>query len=744
MKYIILGILMIPYFAISQNTLTGKVYFVDNNQHKPLDNVEIYWENTNEFTITNTTGEFQINYSNQYKKLIFSHIGFKTDTIEVEKNQLIIHQMQEDLVLEEVQIKSKKKDFQLSHVGVNFGETLNSGELLKAACCNLSESFGTNPSVDVSFTDAVTGIKQIQLLGLSSPYILFTQENIPAIKGANQLLGFGYIPGTWVESIQIAKGAGSVINGYESITGQINFELKKPNHKDKFFFNLYGSENGRWEFNADFNKKISEHLGVDLLLHTNLLQTKNDHNSDGFLDEPMGNQINILNRWNYDNPHKNYHTSLIWRYLKDDRQAGQLAFDPDIHQFTTQFWGSESDVEKWDIYYKIGKVYPDLPYKSMGFQVNYSYHKQDAYYGLKTYNVKNNNLYFNYIYQSVLSNTFHKFKTGVSFKNDGYQEFVNQTDYSRTDWDLGTFFEYNYDKGEKLSYNAGVRFDYHNLMDFFVTPRLHIKYQLFEKTSLRGSVASGKRIANIFVENPQLFISNRNIIIDGDSKGAYGLKPENAVNIGINVLQTFQLSNRNGSLSAEFYRTDFINQVVVDFENSQQIKFYNLNGKSFANSFQLSANYEILKGFEVRLAYKNTLQKTQYEQGLLQKPLQAQERFFVNTSYKSPQSEKGGYWHFDATWNHIGTMRLPNTSSNPVAYQTPTHSQPYYLVNFQVNKFIGNHFSLYFGGENVLDYTQHNAILANDSPFSTYFDGSIVYAPINGSMFFTGLRYSVD
>jgi hypothetical protein len=184
--------------------------------------------------------------------------------------------------------------------------------------------------------------------------------------------------------------------------------------------------------------------------------------------------------------------------------------------------------------------------------------------------------------------------------------------------------------------------------------------------------------------------------------------------------------------------------VVVDFENSQQIKFYNLNGKSFANSFQLSANYEILKGFEMRLAYKNTLQKTQYEQGLLQKPLQAQERFFVNTSYKSPKSEQGGYWHFDATWNHIGTMRLPNTSSNPVAYQTPTHSQPYYLVNFQVNKFIGNHFSLYFGGENVLDYTQHNAILANDSPFSTYFDGSIVYAPINGSMFFSGLRFSLN
>jgi outer membrane receptor for ferrienterochelin and colicins len=180
----------------------------------------------------------------------------------------------------------------------------------------------------VSFTDAVTGIKQIQLLGLSSPYILFTQENIPAIKGANQLLGFGFIPGTWVESIQIAKGAGSVINGYESITGQINFELKKPHHKDKFFFNLYGAENGRWEFNADYNQKLNEHLGVDLMLHTNLLQTKNDHNIDGFLDDPMGKQINFLNRWNFDNPHKNYHTSLIWRYIKDERQAGQVDFNP--------------------------------------------------------------------------------------------------------------------------------------------------------------------------------------------------------------------------------------------------------------------------------------------------------------------------------------------------------------------------------------------------------------------------------
>lgn len=743
MKFILLGILMIPFWAMGQNVLTGKVYFVENQQHKPLENVEIYWENTNEFSITNSNGEFQINYSNQYKKLIFNHIGFKSDTLIVEKNEFIRHQMVENLVLDEVLIKSKKKDLQVTHTGVNFGETLNSGELLKAACCNLSESFGTNPSVDVSFTDAVTGIKQIQLLGLSSPYILFTQENIPAIKGANQLLGFGFIPGTWVESIQIAKGAGSVINGYESITGQINFELKKPHHKDKFFFNLYGAENGRWEFNADYNQKLNEHLGVDLMLHTNLLQTKNDHNIDGFLDDPMGKQINFLNRWNFDNPHKNYHTSLIWRYIKDERQAGQVDFNPEEHQFSTQYWGSESDVEKWDFYYKLGKIYPDLPYKSMGFQVNFSHHIQDAYYGLQTYEVKNNNLYFNYIYQSILTNTFHKFKTGISFKNDAYREFINQEDYSRTDWNLGAFFEYNYDKGEKFSYNAGVRMDYHNLMRFFITPRLHVKYQLFDKTSLRGSVASGKRIANIFVENPQLFISNREIILNNNSDGAYGLNPESAVNVGVNLLQTFQLMGRSGSFSAEYYHTDFSEQVVVDFESPQQVKFYNLDGKSYANSFQLSANYEVMNGLEVRLAYKNTLQKIQYEQGLLPKPLQAQERFFVNTSYKTLETDQGGYWHFDATLNHVGTMRLPSTSSNPVAYQVQTHSQPYDLVNFQVNKFFSNHFSLYFGGENVLDYTQHKAILANDSPFSDYFDGSIIYAPINGRMFFAGLRYSV-
>lgn len=743
MKYFLLGILLIPYLALGQNVLTGKVYFVENQQLKPLDNVEIYWENTNEFTISNTNGEFKISYLNEYKKLIFSHIGFKTDTVEVANNQFINHQMQEDLVLEEVQIKSKKKDLHVSHAGINFGETLNSGELLKAACCNLSESFGTNPSVDVSFTDAVTGIKQIQLLGLSSPYILFTQENIPAIKGANQLLGFGYIPGTWIESIQIAKGAGSVINGYESITGQINFELKKPHHKDKFFFNLYGAESGRWEFNADYNQKLSPNFGIDLMVHANGLNVKNDHNKDGFIDEPVGNQFNILNRLNYNSDKNHFHSSLIWRYLKDDRQAGQMDFIPKEHQFTSLFWGSESKVEKWDVYYKIGKVYPNLPYKSMGFQSNFSHHKQEAYYGLKTYNVKNNNLYINYIYQSILSNTFHKFKTGISFKNDDYQEYINLLDYFRTDWNLGTFFEYNFDKGEKLSYNAGIRFDYHNLIQFFITPRLHVKYQLFEKTSLRGSVASGKRIANIFTENPQLFISNRDILIENNSNGAYGLKPESAVNVGINLLQTFQLNGRSGIFSAEYYYTDFSEQVVVDFENPQQVRFYNLEGKSYAKSFQLSANYEFVKGLELRLAYKNTLQKIQYEQGLLQKPLQAQERFFVNTSYKTPETDKGGYWHFDFTFNHIGAMRLPDTSSNPTNYQTHSKSEPYYLVNFQINKFVGNHFSIYFGGENVLDYTQHKAILANDSPFSNYFDGSIIYAPVNGRMFFAGLRYSI-
>ncbi|MGG7037095.1 MAG: TonB-dependent receptor plug domain-containing protein, partial [Flavobacterium sp.] len=407
--------------------------------------------------------------------------------------------------LEEVKVETKKKGIIKSLSGTANTSVVTSKELLKAACCNLAESFETNPSVDVNFSDALTGTKQIKMLGLTSPYIMITEENIPSVRGASQAYGLSFTPGTWVESIQITKGAGSVVNGYESISGQINTELIKPLSDIPFFLNAYGSTDSRFELNTHFNKKISEDWATSLFVHGNTRVSKNDMNNDGFLDNPLGKQVNIINRWQYACAETGWVAFINARFMKDDKQTGELDFDPDKDKLTTNYWGSEINTERLDLTSKVGYVFKDMPFQSIGFQNAFTSHNQQSYFGLNQYNIKQQSFYSNLIFNSIISNTMHKFSTGLNFTYDKYLEFVGvpniNQDVSRIDNSVGAFFEYNYDDDDKFSYVLGGRLDYHNRLGAFFTPRLHVKYNPWEKSVLRFSAGRGKRAANIFAEN---------------------------------------------------------------------------------------------------------------------------------------------------------------------------------------------------------------------------------------------------
>lgn len=738
-KLIIIILLFSPFLSFSQTMLKGKIMYMENNKHATLAGASILWQNTQVGTISQENGDFQIPYKNEYKNLIISYIGFKTDTLGINKPDFLQHHLQETEQLGEVIVKSKKKNLNTSYFGAHNIESLGEGELLKAACCSLSESFETNPSIDVTFSDAITGTKQIQMLGLTSPYIQLTQENIPAVRGAAQAYGMSFIPGTWVSGIQITKGAGSVINGFESITGQINSELKKPETADKWFLNLYGSGNGRIEFNTDFNTKVSDKIFTGIYLHGNTRSTEFDENDDNFLDAPLGKQVNIMNRWKYQDGIKGWESSLILRYLDDHKQTGEVDFDPAIHKMTTDFWGSEIDSKRFDSFFKLGRVFPDLPYQSFGFQAAYSTHEQASYFGLDKYDITHNSFYSNAIFQSILGNTYHKFKTGVSFTFDDYTEALTSLNFSRKDQTLGGFFEYDYDNEQALSINAGIRVDYHNHWGVFASPRVHLRYQPWTKTTLRASAGRGKRTANIFAENQKIFATNRTINITDNQGDAYGLQPETAWNYGFSFLQGFKLLDKNGDITVDFYRTDFVDQVIVDYENPQEIAFYNLDGKSFANSLQISGNYELLHDLDVRLAYKYYDVQSDYTSGLKANPLQAKNRFFVNLAYETHESERGGQWLFDYTFNWVGEQRIPYTANN----QLPEYSPTYTLMNAQVTKKFSDRFSLYIGGENLSNYIQKNPIMGSDDPFGTFFDSSLIYAPIHGRKFYAGLRFSI-
>ena len=646
--------------------------------------------------------------------------------------------------LEEVKVVKKRKGIQKSYTVTGNTTLITSKELLKAACCNLAESFETNPSIDVNFSDALTGTKQIKMLGLTSPYLMITEENIPSVRGASQAYGLSFTPGTWVESIQITKGAGSVINGYESISGQINTELLKPLNDIPFFLNAYGSTDSRFELNTHFNTKISDKWSSSLFLHGNARVAKLDMNDDGFLDNPLAKQINILNRYQYYNAEKGLVSFINFRYMNDKKQTGELNFNPERDRGTTNYWGSEINTERLDVSTKIGYVFKDMPYQSIGFQNAFNSHDQQSYFGLNQYNIKQSSYYSNLIFNSIISNTMNKFATGLNFTYDKYQEFVNVNDYSRIDNSVGAFFEYTYDNEDDFSIILGGRIDNHNRLGTFLTPRLHVRYNPWEKGVLRFSAGRGKRSANIFAENQPLFASSRTFdVLDTNGK-IYGLNPEIAWNYGLSFAQKFSLFGKSADVGFDFYRTDFQNQVVVDvMQSPQQVLFYNLNGKSVANSLQLEFNYEIFNHFNLRSAYKFYDVKTDYLSGNYQKPLQAKHRFFGNLEYETFISENGKQWKFDYTFNLIGQQQLPNTASNPINDRLPEFSPSYSLMNAQITRTFSPTFEMYIGGENIGNYTQEKVIIGSENPFGSTFDASIVYAPVFGQMYYAGLRFKI-
>ncbi len=737
-------ILLFPIFILAQTNLKGMIM----DQENPKDNLgvagaTINWLNTNIGAITNEKGWFTIPFKREYKKLVISYIGYKTDTIIVRDLTPIHHFITIENELKEITIRSKRDAVQKSLFATANTFTVNNDELLKAACCNLAESFETNPSIDVSFSDALTGTRQIQMLGLKSPYLQIMQENIPSIRGAAQAFGLTFTPGTWVESIQITKGAGSVVNGFESISGQINAELVKPFSDNKFFLNTYSSLNGRLELNTHFNRRVSEKWQTGLYIHGNYRGEKFDKNNDNFLDAPLANQINVMNRWQYTDAQNGWVSFINIRFLNDEKQTGEINFNPTLDKGNTNSWGSEIDTKRFETSLKLGYVFPEIPYQSVGLQLAYSNHQQDSYFGLNVYDIKHESLYSNLLFNSIIGDTRSKFKTGINFTYDKYNELVNTTNYKRKENSLGVFFEYAFDNLEDFSLTAGVRVDTHNLLGTFITPRLHLRYAPWENGVFRASAGRGKRSANIFAENQQLFASSRKIDIDAVGGNIYGLNPEIAWNYGVSYLQKFNLFNKKGDITFDFYRTDFSNQVVVDWENPQAVSFYNLNGESIANNFQLELNYELAKNLNLRTAFKYFDISTDYKTGKLQKPLQPNNRFFVNISYETATKDNGAQWKLDLTFNNIGEQRLPDTATNPTQYQLPINSERYSLLNSQITKVFSNTFEIYAGGENLTNVQQVNPILGSENPFGPNFDSTIVYSPIFGRAIYAGLRFKI-
>ena len=739
MKKLIYLILLILFSLnhYSQDVVEGKILYIENNKEISVQGATIKWLNTDRGTISNEKGLFKLENSLNKEFIEISFLGFKTDTVLVKKDKIINHflTVSDENSLNEVTVSKRRNSMQRTYLMPQNIIKISEDELLKAACCNLSESFETNPSVDVNHSDAITGTKQIEMLGLKSPYILITEENIPMVRGASQTFGLGFTPGTWIESIQVTKGMGSVTNGYESIVGQINTEIKKPYTDMPFFFNLFNSIDGRFEANAHIRSKVSEKMHNTLFIHYNDRKRANDKNGDQFLDKPIQDQLNLLSKWQYTDTAKGLVSFLNIRYLDDFKKMGSINFNE--KEDLSSFWGGKIFTNRFDSSFKLGYVNPEIPYQSLGFQLAYNFHDQEAYYGLNDYNISQKSLFVNLIYNSILFNSKNKIKAGLNLSSDDYSEYVFKSNIDRIDSSFGGFFEYSFDNFIDFNLIFGLRYDIHNNLGSFFTPRLHFRYLLNDNFSVKGSFGTGRKIANIFAENQGIFLNNRKNINKNFSDNLYGVGPEKATNLGFSLDHKVFLFGGQGNLIFDFYKTIFDNRVIIDFETFGEFNFYNSSfGKSKSDNYQLEFLFS-KNNWNITAAYKKYDVKSYYKSGLKEKPLQPRNIIFFNYGIESNKINDKN-WKFNITYNRLGKQRLMDNPRDNNEFVNP-----HFTIMSQITRVFSKNLEVYVGGENINNYKQENPIIMANNPFDPNFDASIVHGPIFGSTYYVGLRYKI-
>ncbi|MFV0365692.1 MAG: TonB-dependent receptor [Mangrovibacterium sp.] len=719
--------------SIYAQTIKGEVRFADTQELVP--GVAVVWEGTTKGTYTNADGKFSIEKPKNAHMLTFSFIGTESQTKHISDDAYLKIKLQPNTeVVDEVVIGGRQSSAGMSMLTPNAVQKITSKELARAACCNLSESFETNASVDVNYADAVSGVKQIQLLGLAGKYSQLTMNNVPILRGAESAFGLEYFPGTWINSIQVSKGTAAVKNGYESITGQINIDVKEPSGTERFFFNTYGNQDGKTELNVGYTADINEKLSTSFMVHANKNFRELDMNDDGFLDKPMSDMLVLMNQWNYQGDV--WESKFGFTYLTNQRQGGQTAFDHNkSFQEQADRYGINVDVNRFNVFAKNGFIL-NREATSIGTILSYNYFDRQSFYGHNIFDVTQQNVYANFIYASYLFDTRHTYNVGASFNYDKNEAIFSQmSDYSGYEESVGGLFaEYTYMPNDNFTLLLGTRYDYSTLYEGFFTPRIHAKYSIGESISFRASAGKGYRTPDVISENSKYMASSKQFIFDSDV-----VKQEEAWNYGLSMVNNFHVGGRPLNVYLEYYRTDFTNQLVVDMEqNSHEVHFYNLDGKSYSNIFQVESNYEVFNRFVLTAAYRYNDVQTTYAGELKEAPFTNKYKGLLSANYSTNLDK----WQFDFTAQFNGDQRLPSTAENDVTNQRANYSDNYVVLLAQITKNYRN-WSFYVGGENLNSYTQKDAIIAPESPFSADFDASRVWAPIYGRMFYAGIKYNL-
>jgi outer membrane receptor for ferrienterochelin and colicins len=738
--------LWVTHAAHTQSLLHGTVVErTEKGDSLPIAGANVYWLGTGTGTTTDTSGAFILPLIENSARLVIRCVGYIADTITVASTQprrVVLrseaHQMAD------VEIVGVRSSTSIDYLDPRGTQVMTQKELFKAACCNLSESFETNPSVDVAFTDAITGTRQIEMLGLAGIYSQITTENLPAIRGLTSNAGLSYLPGTWIDNIQVSKGVGSVANGYESITGQINVDLRKPENEQekRLFVNIYGNQDLRLEGNLNFRNQISQNWSSLTMANFGTQRMRVDANGDRFMDMPLTSTVNLLQRFHFSTP-DGWEAQLLVQYLNDERDGG--TGDAGSHAVSTspsEDYAFSLRSRQWRISGKTGYVFSQTEQSSAGLQWSLSQFRQSGIFGARGYEGEERTGYLNLLYDSHFGTKEHRMRFGLSYLFDGVHEAFPGLAHDRIERVPGVFAEYTCTLEDEFAVVAGLRIDRHNLFGTFVTPRLHIRYAPDEDWVIRAVAGRGQRTANPLAENMAYLASARQVIAPSTA-GGYPFNPEVGWNVGVNVTHYFLWYYRECSVTADFYRTTFEKQVIVDLDrNPREVMFANLDGTSYSNSLQLQLNVQPFERVETRFAYRFLDVRQTLAGSVQERPFVARHRAFVNVAYSTEREDsEEAQMQYDATVQWYGAKRLPDTRQNPSVLQARAYSPSFVLVNAQVTRSLMSTLDLYLGVENLLDFRQDNPILDAENPNGSYFDSSLIWGPVSGRMAYFGLRW---
>lgn len=717
-------VILFTIFTSSVFAQNIEVHIEDSQTHQPLIGASVFWEGTQIGAATNAEGLANIPQPLSYPaKLILSYVGYRTDTILVKSFTDHLHvYLVETIELAVTDVKGKRKDNYVKSQDPVKIEVITQTELRKAACCNLSESFQTNASAQVNYEDAVTGAKQIELLGLKGIYVQNTIENTPALRGLSSSFALDNVPSPWIKSIELAKGTPSVRSGYEGITGSININYKTPEDLSPLYLDVFTNHTGRLEGNwmSAIHKK---NWGTAFFANGAMTKDKKDRNEDSFYDQPQVNQVNLMNRWEFHND--KMESQFLIKGLHENRTSGQIS----LPEGKTEQYKIGITTNRVEGIYKMGFFLPGHLERSIALSTSGFWHDQKGVYGVKQYDGRQGSFYGNLLFRGLMVNTNHTLFAGASMMYDQYDENINGTNLKRKDIIPGLSTEYTYKYLEKITLVAGLRADFPNRFKAQINPRLHFKYAPTERTQIRLAGGRGFRIPNVFAENIYMFASSRDIEIMEE------IGFESAWNIGISVMQDIRLGSKSSKLTVDYYHTRFTNQVMVDIENGHnKVHIYNLDGQSYSNSLLVEWTVEPIAGLDLKFAYRLEDVHQTMEGQLIRKSMLPPHRGLFAASYTT-KNEK---WLFSTNVNVQSKARYPQSFNNVEQQYTPVNA----MLSAQITRYQGP-FEFFIGGENLLNTRQTNPIIGYENPFGEVFDTYQAWGSPIGPVAYGGIRYNM-